>query len=177
MAPTDVTDTPTDALPHGRWRVDRNASELGFKARGAFGLVPVRGTFREFDGTLEVDEAGARGDLVIQAASLDTGMGTRDKHLRSADFFHVEEHPAVTFSLTEVTRAAGGLTLTGRLQIRETGLNLVVPLEATQAGADRLHLRTTLSVERAAAGVGWSKLGMVQGKAHLHVALVLTRES
>jgi hypothetical protein len=37
-------------------------------------------------------------------------------------------------------------------------------------------LRTELAVDRAAAGVGWSKLGMIKGDAHLHAAIVLVRE-
>lgn len=166
------------ALPAGRWRVDPQASELGFMARGMFGLAPARGTFGEFGGELAVDANGARGELRIAAATLDTGNAKRDVHLRSGDFFDAAAHPTVTFSLSDVRPATdGGLTLTGLLHIHETQLQLTAPLDATLDDSNRLRLQTTLSVDRAAAGVGWSKLGMIKGKAHLHADLVLTPES
>jgi polyisoprenoid-binding protein YceI len=141
-----------------------------------FGLVPVRGTFTAYEGELEVGGGNARGELRIDAATLDTKHKTRDKHLRSADFFHVTEYPRVTFSLLELVRPAdGGLELGGTLRIRDTELALRAPLRASRLDADRVRLETNLSVDRAAAGIGWSKMGMIQGKAHLGASIVLVR--
>jgi polyisoprenoid-binding protein YceI len=171
---------PEDALsaevPDGTWRVDTSQSELTFRSRGVFGLVPVRGTFTAYEGELWVAGRGVRGELRIDAASLDTKHEKRDRHLRSADFFHVTEYPTVTFSLLELVPSDdGALRLTGTLRIRENQLRLETPAQATRLGVDRVRLETRLSVDRAAAGIGWSKMGMIQGKAHLRASIVLVR--
>ena len=164
-------------LPPGHWGLDHAHSELGFQARGMFGLASVKGTFREYDGELDVDASGASGRLRIVATSLDTGNAKRDTHLRSADFFDVERHPTVTFSLDRISTGSDGRpTLGGRLQIRESALEVTSPLEIVEAGPDRVTLRTDLAVDRAAAGVGWSKLGMIRGPARLHASIALTRQ-
>jgi polyisoprenoid-binding protein YceI len=141
-----------------------------------FGLVPVRGTFGDYEGELDVADGQARGELRINARTLNTKNKMRDTHLRSADFFHVTAHPTVTFSLTALARADNGsLTLNGTLRIRDNEIAVEAPAQATQLGADRLRIDTKLSVDRAAAGVGWSRLGMIRGKADLGASIVLVR--
>jgi polyisoprenoid-binding protein YceI len=176
MAISEPVQTATANLPEGTWHVDPKASELTFSARGVFGLVPVHGTFEAYEGELEVDGRDVRGELRIDAATLDTKNEKRDTHLRSADFFHVTEHPTVTFSLLEIAPSADGtLELTGTLRIRDNELPVQAPVEASRLAADRLRLDTNISVDRSAAGVGWSKMGMVQGKAHLGASIVLVQ--
>jgi polyisoprenoid-binding protein YceI len=177
MATRPSTPTPPVGLPLGTWRVDPNAGELVFRSRGFFGLAPVRGRFGAYEGELEVGADGVRGELRIQAATLDTGNAKRDKHLRSADFFEVEDHPTVTFTLTRVPSTPEDLAATGQLRIRDNSLEIHPPLTVTVVDDDRLQLETAISVDRAAAGVGWSKLGMIQGQAHLEAKLVLVRQS
>jgi polyisoprenoid-binding protein YceI len=173
---TTTNDAATE-LPTGTWQVDANASELGFGARGMFGLVPVHGHFGDFTGTLTVDADGTRGELRIQATSLDTHNAKRDKHLRSADFFDAEAHPTVTFELTSVKPDTEGvLAVTGVLRIRENALAIETPVTVRPNGHDRLTLATAIDVDRAAAGVGWSKMGMIKGKAHLSAKLTLTKQ-
>jgi polyisoprenoid-binding protein YceI len=141
-----------------------------------FGLAPVKGTFGTVDGELTVDTSGARGELRITAATLDTRNSKRDKHLRSADFFHAEQHPTIVFTLTDITHGPGDdLLATGVLRIRDNTLEITTPLAVT-AHDDHLHLSTEISVDRTAAGLGWSKLGMIQGQAHLHAEVVLARQ-
>ena len=173
MSTSDVTQAPSSSIPAGRWRVDAAASQLRFMARGMFGLAPVKGSFSDFQGTLVADDNGAHGTLEIAATSLDTGNARRDKHLRSPDFFDVENHPTVTFSLTTVSPDAGGAQLSGVLKVGETELPLTAPLGVVLSAPDRLRLSTDVSVDRKAAGLGWSKLGMIQGSAQLSAELNL----
>lgn len=176
MADHSSPATPATALPNGTWRVDPTAGTVSFKARGMFGLAPVTGTFHEYDGELTATADSAAGELRIQAASLDTKNSRRDTHLRSADFFDVESQPTVSFTLTKITSdTTDGLTGTGVLQIRDNRLPLTVPLRISQHD-DHLHLEASIDVDRAAAGVGWSKMGMIKGPAHLHVSIVLARQ-
>ena len=176
MSTSDETAKGMPPLPAGTWNVDAAASELAFAARGMFGLAQVRGTFGEFNGTLEVDGSSAHGHLQIQAATLDTKNARRDTHLRSADFFDVENHPVVSFELTSISPGArDSVVIDGVLRIRDNALTVSAPA-TVQAGADgEMTLRTTLDVDRAEAGVGWSKMGMIRGKAHLDAAVRLTR--
>jgi polyisoprenoid-binding protein YceI len=174
MAVSQPVGTPTADLPEGTWHVDPKASELTFSSRGTWGLVPVHGSFGAYEGELEVDGRDVRGELRIQAATLDTKNKKRDVHLRSADFFDVTVYPTVTFSLVELVPSADGtLEFSATLRIRDNQLRIQAPVQATRLAADRLRLDTKISVDRAAAGVGWSKLGMVQGKAHLSASIVL----
>jgi polyisoprenoid-binding protein YceI len=172
---TTTTESITQ-LPIGVWNVDPESSELGFGARGMFGLVPVHGHFGDFGGTLTTDSEGSRGELTVQAATLDTHNAKRDAHLRSGDFFDVESHPVFTFELTGVKPGvAGALSISGVLRIRDNALAIEAPVEANTT-ADRLTLATTLDVDRAAAGLGWSKMGMIKGKAHLTARLTLRKQ-
>jgi polyisoprenoid-binding protein YceI len=173
---TETTPTSTASLPTGTWQVAPGKSTLTFKARGMFGLVPVKGAFSEYDGTLTVEDGGAHGVLTVTAASLDTGNAKRDTHLRSKDFFDVSNSPTFSFSLRSITSASDGTaSATGVLQIRDTRLELTGPITIELIDADRLRLSTSVSVDRDAAGVGWSKMGMIQGQAHLNAAVELVR--
>jgi polyisoprenoid-binding protein YceI len=175
MPSTQTPDVSVSSLTDGTWDVDASASEVKFTARGMFGLVPVHGSFGAFDGTLEIEGTEASGQLQIEAATLDTKNAKRDTHLRSRDFFEVDNYPTVTFQLTGLATAADGtLTFTGLLKIRQTELPVEGPVVATTLPDGRLKLETTVAVDRDAAGLSWSKLGVIKGKAQLHTSVVLT---
>lgn len=108
-------------IPTGTWAVDPAHSRVDFSVKH-MGIANVRGTFKEFQGTLdmrlELSECRARGSVVV--ASIDTGEADRDAHLRSADFFDVERFPEITFESTRVeaideesSRVHGDLTMHG----------------------------------------------------------------
>ena len=103
-------------LPAGTWTVDAAHSELGFVARHLM-VTKVRGQFKEFEGTVKVgdDITDSQVTAVVQLASIDTGSADRDAHLRSADFFDVENNPTMSFTSTEVTpdSLTGDLTIKG----------------------------------------------------------------
>jgi polyisoprenoid-binding protein YceI len=103
-------------LPAGTWTVDPSHSELGFVARHLM-VTKVRGAFKEFEGSVKVgdDLADSQVSAVAQLASVDTGSADRDTHLRSADFFDVENNPTMSFTSTEVSPDSlkGDLTIKG----------------------------------------------------------------
>ena len=92
------TDTITQVLRHpqhprrGRWRIDPTRSSVEFRTRTLWGLATVKGHFERYDGTLDLERSPAI-ELTIDADSLNTKNDFRDRHLRSADFFDVEEPP------------------------------------------------------------------------------------
>jgi polyisoprenoid-binding protein YceI len=165
-----------DRLPEGTWRVDPAGSEVLFKARALFGLLPVSGIFDRFAGELRVDQAGAAtGSLVVETASIGTGVGRRDADLRGPGYFNVEKYPSMTFTL-EAIEASGQdhLNATGTLEIRGTRIPLKFEVYAIAHG-DHLHLEGGALIDHDAAGLRWAKPGMVSKRARAEAALTLTR--
>jgi len=158
-------------LPEGEWRVDQARSDVRFHTRKLFGLVPVRGRFERFDGELSVDPGGAcNGQLRIEAAGIATGNKKRDAHLRSASFFHAESYPHFAFTLSALTPNG----VEGSLRIRDKALPIAAPVTVTRHGG-RLQLKVELVIDHAAAGLGWTRTGVVRGHVTADVDIVLER--
>lgn len=119
---TPISKTAATSSP-SRWTIDPAHTDILFSAKHMM-VTTVRGKFHEVDGTLVLDESDptrSTGEIRIAAASLNTGAAPRDAHLRSADFFDVENYPWITFRATAVEHVAGDeYRVTGDLTIRET---------------------------------------------------------
>lgn len=106
-----------------KWVVDGSHSEVGFAVRHMM-IATTKGRFSKVEGTLDFDPenlAAATFEGKIEAGSIDTRDENRDNHLRSADFFDVENHPFITFTNSKVTKVDGNeFTLVGDLTIRGT---------------------------------------------------------
>jgi len=94
------------------------------------------GSFRTFDGSFTYDEQHPQNnkvDVTIETASLDTNHAERNKHLRSADFFDVEQFPTTTFNSTSyVATGKGSGTLHCTLSLH--GVNKEIAIEVSQVG-------------------------------------------
>ncbi len=89
------------------------------------------GRFHRFEGEVRVDpKALEQGtiSLRIDAGSIDTGIGRRDNHLRSEDFFHVARFPEITFTSRTVTPADGAVVITGQLILHGVSREVTVPM-------------------------------------------------
>jgi polyisoprenoid-binding protein YceI len=125
--------TPTTIIPAGVWTVDPAHSKIGFAVKH-MGLSTVRGEFAGFEGALEVGE-DLRIHGTVEAASVNTGEPQRDAHLRSADFFDVEQNPRITFESTRIEPVdEESFRVTGRLTMHGVTNELV--LDAQLAGVD-----------------------------------------
>ncbi len=69
------------------------------------GFSVMSGRFNQSEGSLVIDRTGdkSRLDVVIAAASIDTGHDKRDEHLRNEDFFDVEKYPTITYTSRSVS--------------------------------------------------------------------------
>jgi polyisoprenoid-binding protein YceI len=115
-----------------QWSLDPAHSQIQFAVKH-MGISTVRGTFQQFSGTIEDDNGTVKSVTVdIDMASLSTGNEQRDGHLKSADFFDVENHPKASFTLTSFTRTGDEATATGELTIR--GLTKPVTLTGEIGG-------------------------------------------
>jgi polyisoprenoid-binding protein YceI len=162
-------------LPAGDWEVDAAQSTLGFRTRAIFGLLPVRGRFGGFEGTLRVDAAGrASGALVIDAGTLTTGLKVRDGHLRGAGFFGADEHRHLIFTLAEVVPEPGAqVAVAGTLAVRDKTLPITAPVSVAHGPGERLRLQARFRIDHDAAGLGWQARGMVPATVDARVSLVL----
>jgi polyisoprenoid-binding protein YceI len=158
------------AVAPARWSVDRDETSVAFAVKTFWGLATVRGRFDRFGGSYEVGPDGTKIELTIDADSLDTGNRTRDKHLRSADFFGVAEHPQVRFTSTRVRDAGDGtLHVEGDLEV--AGKVVPVEFDATVQQVDHgLLVEATTIVDHRQFGMSSGQLGMIRPPARLHVA-------
>ena len=104
---TNASPVPGADRATGAWRLDPARSSVEFQVPHFYGLMTVKGHFDRYEGTLDLSARPAV-ELVIDADSLDTRQGKRDKHLRSADFFDVDHYPTMHFVSTGATRQANG---------------------------------------------------------------------
>ena len=108
------------------WTVDKAHSQVEFGVKHMM-FTTVKGQFRDFDATIELDAANPNEssvEVTLDTASIDTAVADRDTHLRSADFFDVENHPKITFVSKRVEGASfkegekfkviGDLTIRGK---------------------------------------------------------------
>ena len=146
------------------YAIDATHSTVGFTVRHA-GIGKTRGHFTEFAGTIEVTDpttpAGATATATIQAASVDTGNADRDNHLRSGDFFDVEQFPEWTFTTTSTTGTTDSFTLAGDLTIHGVTRPVEIATEFTGTatdpfGAERAAFEGTTTLSRKAFGLTWN---------------------
>lgn len=145
------------------FQIDKAHSEVTFQVRHL--LTKVRGRFSDFDGTIEFNADAPESSTVrlsIQAASIDTNQPDRDTHLRSADFFSVAEHEALTFESTAIVPAGGkGYDVTGTLTIRGVSKTITLPVallgSATDPwGNEKLAFEAETTINRKDFGLNWN---------------------
>jgi len=135
---TATTDTTGIAgYVAGTWNIDPVHSEVGFSARHMM-VSKVRGRFTKFSGQIVTgaDPLGSSATAEIDLASITTGNDQRDAHIRSADFFDVETHQAMTYRSTGVRVAGDGYVLDGELTLKGVTRSVPLTLELNGFGPD-----------------------------------------
>lgn len=168
--------TTTSTLPAtGTYSIDASHSQIGFKVRHLV-VSKVRGSFGEFDATLNVADQplDSSVEVTVQLASIDTRDAGRDGHLRSADFFDVDNHPTMTYRSTAVREVGDGrYAVDGDLTI--LGVTKPITLQATFEGAakdpwgnTKVVFSATGKVNREDFGISWNQAlesgGVLVGK-------------
>jgi len=151
----------------GAWVLDPAGSSVEFVGKAFWGMVPVRGTFGTVSGQGTVGEDGSvSGQLVIDAASLDTKNKKRDTHLRSADFFNVEKYPSVTVTVDSAVLDGSSLKCTGTMEAAGKSVPISFTATVESTGADAVALKAVLPMARSTFGMTWQQLpGMVKDAA------------
>ena len=178
MAETTVTSRTVNGVEYpavGTYAIDTSHTRLGFAVRH-MAVSKVRGDFKDFSGTLEVaeDPADSKVSVTIQAGSVDTHDENRDNHLRTNDFFDVENHPTWTFTSTTIRPVTptewhvdGDLTIRGVTKTVTLDVNLEGVVQDPY-GMHRAGFSATTSIEREDFGVSFNGVmeagGLVVGK-------------
>jgi polyisoprenoid-binding protein YceI len=150
-----ISTAKTTLVPAGTWAVDPAHSTVGFSVKH-LGIATVRGKFDEFEGTLEIgdNDESARAFGTVQGVSVNTNDAGRDEHLRSADFFGVEQNPELRFESSRITQLdedtfeiEGDLTMNGITK----PIRLTAEVEGTEIdpwGNERVGLEVTGQLNR-----------------------------
>lgn len=90
----------------------------------------VKGTFTDITGTVNIDTdhlSDSKIDVCIAAETVETGNDKRDTHLRSQDFFYVENNPNICFVSTTFSKSEEGFTTTGKLTMLGVSRDVTIP--------------------------------------------------
>ncbi|HZI40383.1 MAG TPA: YceI family protein [Gemmatimonadaceae bacterium] len=147
------------------WTVDPTHSLVEFAVKHLM-ISTVRGRFGDVKGTVlynETDPKQSKVEIEIPTASIDTRAEQRDAHLRSPDFFHVEQHPTMTFKSKRIEGDVNGeFKLVGDLTIRDTTKEVVLDAEFQGRtrdpwGGERQGFEAKGKVNRKDFGLNWNQ--------------------
>jgi polyisoprenoid-binding protein YceI len=145
------------------YKIDKAHSEVTFQVRHL--LTKVRGRFSEFEGTIDYDDEQleqSAAQMTVQAASIDTTERDRDAHLRSADFFDVENFPTLTFRSRRIAPKGGdAFELHGDLTIHGVTRQVAFDVELLGKakdpwGNERIAFEATAALNRKDYGLNWN---------------------
>lgn len=154
----------TPSLFAATYSLDGEHTAVSFKIRHL--LSYVQGRFNQFEGSFEYDPEKPdiwKTNVTVQAASIDTNVAQRDKHLRSTDFFDVEKFPTLTFVSTETTDVTStNSKLHGLLTIHGVEKSVVFDLQIHGVGKDpwgnvRSAFTATTTINRKDFGLTWNQ--------------------
>ncbi|MEU5184162.1 YceI family protein [Streptomyces longwoodensis] len=155
---------PDLAALTGDYTIDPAHSTIGFVARHAM-VTNVKGKFTDFTGALHLDgtdPARSTATLDVRMDSIDTGSADRDGHLKSADFFKIEEFPTMTFRSTGAEALGGDdYRITGELSLLGVTKPLTIDLEFNGAakdpfGNERVGFEGKAEILRSDWGLTWN---------------------
>lgn len=152
--------TILNGLSDGTWTIDPSHSEVGFQVRHLM-VSKVRGAFGSFSGNIVVNGDTASVSVDIDPASINTRDENRDNHVRSGDFFDVENHPKWTFTSSSVKASGNTISVAGDLTMR--GVTKPVVLEGEFLGVNtdpwgntKVAFEASTKINRKDFGIEWN---------------------
>ena len=147
----------------GVWKIVPDRSAVTFKIKNMWGLQNVAGRFTEFSGDGRLSPNGAvSGRLDIRTASLNTGIGRRDHHLRGADFFDVERFPEIRVVVTAAYPTRGqAADLRADFTIKGITAALPLPVTITKLDDGSIQISGQTEIDRSQFNLSWNRLGMI----------------
>jgi polyisoprenoid-binding protein YceI len=157
MSTTEITSVPT-----GTWSVDPVHSSVGFEVK-LLGVSSYRASFGDVSGRVAFEDGVVKAiDGTVLVESLRTDAPELTRHLFGQDFFDAAAHPEMRFRATAIKYdEPDRLQITGDLTMRgitkPLKLDAVVdPVRVDPIGTERVGVRATGTVDRAAYGMTWN---------------------
>jgi polyisoprenoid-binding protein YceI len=153
---TSAVSASTNAV---NYTIDKTKGKVGFEIFKFKINSPVNGVFTNYSGTFAYDsESNVLNNInaTIEAGSVNTEETKRDGHLKSADFFDVQNHPNMTFMTETPVKLEGGkATVPGKLTMR--GVTKEVTLDVELVDAATNHFVAKTKIDRNDFGISWNK--------------------
>ena len=149
-----------------KYAADAAHSNVGFSIPILGGLSQVRGKFTDFTVEIVYDDKDVTKSSVnatIKAASIDTGIENRDKHLRTPDFFDVEKFPEITFKSSHIEKKGKDFIAHGTFTMHGVAKEIALPFTINGVRKDEKTGKTTLgatartTVNRKDYGISFSR--------------------
>jgi polyisoprenoid-binding protein YceI len=147
-----------------RWDLDPDHSIIEFRVAHMV-VSKTAGRFMDYSGVVEMDAEAQQFKTIeatINTASVNTNHEKRDAHLRNADFFDVEKHPAMTYKMKSYKKTGEGYTALGDLTIH--GVTKEITLVGTFNGVSKDPWGNTRAGFTAEGKVNRKDFGMVWNK-------------
>lgn len=148
-----------------KWKVDGAHSEVGFSVKHMM-VSKVKGTFDQFTAEIEAnptDLTTASIQFTIDVASINTRNNDRDNHLRSADFFDVEQYPNLTFTSTKIEKTdedeykvTGDVSLHGVTKQETFNVTFEGLAKDPMSGAEKAGFSAEGKIKRSDYGLTWN---------------------
>ena len=114
--------------------------------------VPIEGTFQTWDATFTVTSTAVESgvlDIKIQADSVNTGSGMKDKKLKSKDFFDAAQDPYITFHSTKIVQTGPEtFDIPGKFTIRGVTKDETLNLTGSGKGTGHGEITGTMAFDR-----------------------------
>lgn len=150
-----------------KWNIDPDHSVAAFKVRHMM-LANVRGQFNKISGSIQFDfenQSEFSLEATIDASGIYTGIGQRDEHLSSPDFFDVAKHPNISFRSTGYElqesnkgKLTGDLTIHGITHPVNLDVNFAGPMKSPEdmGGETSLGITASATINREDFGMAWN---------------------
>lgn len=167
------------AGPSSTWALDADRTTVGFRSPSFWGLVKVKGTFTGVEGASQATAPDVvSGHLRIDASSVSTGIGKRDDHLRSADFFDVEKYPTIGVTVDRaVVTGPATLELNTTIMIKGVEKRVDLPATVTVLDGGAVQLVTKAQLNRQEFGVDGNLVGMMGDITTVEATAVFVKQS
>ena len=146
------------------YSLDQAHSSIGFSIKHLM-VSTIRGSFTDASGTIEFDPTALetfKASVTIQATSIDTNNEKRDNHLRSADFFDVANHPAITFTGKSLKKNGDSYLIVGDLTLLNVTKEISIPCSIQgpikmPSGGQAIGISGQTTINRKDFGMAWNK--------------------
>ncbi len=149
-----------------RWILDPDHSVAAFSVVHMM-IAHVRGQFNKISGTVYFDPLNINAssvELVIDVASIYTGIRKRDDHLRSSDFFDVDKYPTISFKSTRIestngdrVNVTGDLLMHGRTRRISLPARLSGPVEDPFGDGSSMGFTASMIINREDYDITWNQ--------------------